>query len=379
MRMIVRVRLMLLVVFFLGFSALSFGQIGITVTFGPPALPVYEQPPCPDQGYIWTPGYWAWDPDAGQYYWVPGTWVLAPEPGYLWTPPWWGWGPGGYFFHAGFWGPRIGFYGGINYGYGYFGNGYEGGRWEDGRFFYNRSVNNVNVTNIHNTYNTTIINNNTTVNRVSYNGGNGGIAARPTPQEEAVDRERHIPPVAAQTQHVQEARSNPQLRAQVNHGKPPIAATPRPAVFTGRNVVHAKEAGAPYKPPAERQVPRPNENAAGRPENNVPRPTHASELSQHQVPQPPNTGNPRLDQKYAQQQQKLYNKMNQQHQQLEQKQARQDQRLQQQHASEAQRQQMEQRHAQQTQQMQARHQQQIQKLQQRQAPPQERQGPPRPK
>jgi hypothetical protein len=35
----------------------SSAQIGISVSFGPPALPVYEQPPCPDEGYIWTPGY----------------------------------------------------------------------------------------------------------------------------------------------------------------------------------------------------------------------------------------------------------------------------------------------------------------------------------
>ena len=37
--------------------------------------PVYVQPPCPAPGDIWIPGYWAWDDD---YYWVPGTWVLAP-------------------------------------------------------------------------------------------------------------------------------------------------------------------------------------------------------------------------------------------------------------------------------------------------------------
>jgi len=39
--------------------------------------------------------------------------------------------------------------------------GYEGGRWDHDRFFYNTSVNNVNITNIHNTYHTTVINNNT--------------------------------------------------------------------------------------------------------------------------------------------------------------------------------------------------------------------------
>ena len=56
-------------------SAAAFAQIGITVSFGPPALPVYEQPICPAEGWMWTPGYWAWDPDYGDYYWVPGTWV----------------------------------------------------------------------------------------------------------------------------------------------------------------------------------------------------------------------------------------------------------------------------------------------------------------
>ena len=144
---------------------------------------------------------------------------MAPEPGLLWTPAYWGWGGNGYVFYDGYWGPHVGFYGGISYGYGYFGEGYEGGRWHNGQFYYNRSVNNVNVTNIHNVYNTTVINN-TTVNRVSYNGGNGGISARPRPQEEAAARERHIPPVAVQTQHAQAARTNPEQRASVNHGTP---------------------------------------------------------------------------------------------------------------------------------------------------------------
>src|SRR5580704_12271612 len=113
----------------------AFAQVGVTVSFGPPDLPVYEQPVCPGDDYIWTPGYWAWD--GSDYYWVPGTWVLAPEVGYLWTPPWWGWENGLYLFHDGFWGPQIGFYGGIDYGFGYFGVGFVGGRWDGGHFFYN--------------------------------------------------------------------------------------------------------------------------------------------------------------------------------------------------------------------------------------------------
>src|SRR5216684_4151645 len=203
--------------------------IGISVGFAPPEIPVYEQPICPGEGYIWTPGYWAWDDDDGDYYWVPGTWVLAPQPGFFWTPGYWGWGGNSFVFYEGYWGPRVGFYGGINYGFGYFGHGYEGGRWDRDRFYYNRTVNNVNVTTIHNTYNTTIVNRNET--RVSYNGGNGGVRESPRREEEAAARERHISAVAAQQEHVQAARSNRELRASENHGRPPIAATERPGAF----------------------------------------------------------------------------------------------------------------------------------------------------
>ncbi|MGB0105593.1 MAG: hypothetical protein WBP51_15420, partial [Candidatus Sulfotelmatobacter sp.] len=121
----------------------------MAIRIGPPALPVYEQPLCPGDGYLWTPGYWAYDYDASDYYWVPGTWVMAPETGFLWTPAYWGWGGDGFVFYDGYWGPHIGFYGGINYGFGYFGVGFEGGRWDNGHFFYNRSVNNVNMNEIH--------------------------------------------------------------------------------------------------------------------------------------------------------------------------------------------------------------------------------------
>ena len=222
-------------------SAAAFGQVGLMITIAPPPLPVYEQPICPGDGYIWTPGYWAYDSDVDDYYWVPGTWVLAPEVGFLWTPAYWGWGGDRFVFYDGYWGPLVGFYGGINYGFGYFGVGFEGGRWDNGRFFYNRAVSNVNVTEIHNVYNTTVVVNNE--NHVSYNGGQGGLNARPTPQEEAAARERHIPPVAAQTQHMQAARSNPQQRASVNRGKPEIAATPKPGAFKDRGVVQARAAG----------------------------------------------------------------------------------------------------------------------------------------
>src|SRR5580704_5296103 len=254
---------LLLALIMLSAPPTSSAQVRITVGFGPPALPVYEQPVCPGDGYLWTPGYWYWDDDASDYFWVPGTWVLAPEVGFLWTPGWWGWGGAAFVFHEGYWGPTIGFYGGINYGFGYFGTGFAGGRWDNGHFFYNRAVMNVNVTNIHNVYNTTI--NTTTINRVSYNGGNGGIDARPTPQEEAAEHERHIAPVAAQSEHLQSARGNPQLRASANHGKPPIAATEKPGEFSGHGVVEAKEAGAPYKAADNRGAAEPRAESPARP------------------------------------------------------------------------------------------------------------------
>jgi hypothetical protein len=371
MRIIPSIRMFLFALVMVVVSATSFAQIGISVSFGPPALPVYEQPLCPGEGYMWTPGYWAYDNDEGDYYWVPGTWVEAPEVGVLWTPGYWAWRNEGFFFNEGYWGPHVGFYGGISYGYGYFGEGYEGGRWDHDRFFYNRSVNNVNVTNIHNVYNTTVINNTTTVNRVSYNGGNGGINARPRPQDEMAVRDRHIPPVSVQAQHVQAARTNPQLRASVNRGRPPVAATPRPGAFNDRAVAPAREAGAPYNPPVNRGASQPRaNNPAPHPENNVPPPNafHAKDIQPHARPAPPNTGSPKLDQKYQQQQQKLYAQQEQEHQRLQQKQEQDHQRLAQQRANDGRTQQIEQKHQQQTQQLEQRHTQQQQQLQNRQQP-----------
>src|ERR1700743_153303 len=76
--------------------------IGISASIAPPAIPVYEQPACPADGYIWQPGYWAYDPADG-YYWVPGVWVAPPSVGVYWTPAWWGFSAGIYGFHAGYW------------------------------------------------------------------------------------------------------------------------------------------------------------------------------------------------------------------------------------------------------------------------------------
>jgi WXXGXW repeat (2 copies) len=209
-------------------------SFGVAVDIAPPPLPVYDQPPIPAPGYMWTPGYWAWEDDAG-YYWVPGTWVLPPEPELLWTPGYWGWNDGVYAFHEGYWGPEVGFYGGVSYGFGYTGAGYEGGYWRGGNFFYNRTVNNISNVSITNVYNKAVIVNNTT--NVSYNGGAGGTTARATPQQIAAASQQRVPPTPQQTQHMQMAAKDPALSLNSNQGHPTVAATTHATQLSGAGVV----------------------------------------------------------------------------------------------------------------------------------------------
>jgi hypothetical protein len=375
MRFVLSFRSLLFALVLLAISAASSAQIGvgISIRIAPPELPVYEQPICPGDGYIWTPGYWSYGDD--DYFWVPGTWVVAPEVGYLWTPGYWGWGDNGYLFHDGYWGTQVGFYGGISYGYGYFGHGYDGGRWDNGHFFYNQSVSHVDVSINRNVYNTRV--NETTVNRVSFNGGTGGVQARATSQEEAAGRERHIGPVAAQTEHVQSARGNPEQRASSNHGKPPVAATEKPGAFKESGAVAAKEGGTVHTA-AETNNARPATEPAhaatesNRPpavENARPAPAvHAKDIAPAQHLAAPNTGNAKTDQKYQQQQDKLQAQQVKERQTLQAKQDQDHQRLPQKPANEPKQQPLEQKHQQQTQQLEQKHTQQQQQLQQHQQP-----------
>jgi hypothetical protein len=237
MRIVRLLALMAVAGFMLGTPAASNAQIavGISVRVGPPVLPVYAQPVCPGAGYIWTPGYWAHGEE--DYYWVPGTWVMAPEPGFLWTPGYWGFNEGLYVWHAGYWGPHVGFYGGVNYGYGYTGSGFWGGEWRGREFVYNRSVTNVNVTVIHNYYNRTVVVNN--VNRVSFNGGPHGIQARESERERIAAHEHHFEARHEQIEHEHAAHSDRSQWASVNHGRPAVAASGHPGEFH-RDVVAAR-------------------------------------------------------------------------------------------------------------------------------------------
>jgi hypothetical protein len=201
--------------------------VGFNIGTPPPPLPYYSQPPAPYSNAIWTPGYWAWGP--GGYYWVPGTWVQPPSIGLYWTPGYWGYGNGGYAWNAGYWGPQVGFYGGINYGFGYYGTGFSGGYWSGGAFNYNTAVMNVNRTVIHNTYNKTVINKNVCNNcrNVSFNGGHGGVSARPTSAQ--IDARRHgVAETTTQRTHARDAAQDRSLYAHVNNGRPPTTAVDKP-------------------------------------------------------------------------------------------------------------------------------------------------------
>ena len=227
MRAPLNVRTLILALLLSMAPAASFAGVFVSITVAPPALPVYTQPVCPGDGYLWTPGYWGYAP-AG-YYWVPGVWVRAPRPGLLWTPGYWGFGGGFYAWHAGYWGPHVGFYGGVNYGYGYGGVGFFGGRWEGGHFAYNTAVLHVNTTIVHNTYvDRTVIRNTTIVNRTSYNGP-GGINARASHEEMAAQREQHFGATSEQMSHEHTAGFTRNNFASVNGGRPGTPAMSRPA------------------------------------------------------------------------------------------------------------------------------------------------------
>jgi hypothetical protein len=248
----------------------------------PPPLPEYDQPPAPDPDYLWTPGYWAWGPEG--YYWVPGCWVEAPYEDALWTPGYWGFFGGFYRFHHGYWGLHIGYYGGVDYGYGYVGHGYYGGYWNGGHFFYNTTITRVNRDVIRNVYVHPVRINNVVItgrisNRVSFNGGRGGVVARPLAAEVRVLQERRISPMASQVQVQHEAAGNRQQLFTQNKGRPaaavaarPIAkdrvlpaAVPRVAAPAGQPGVRGNARPGPVQAPAQAARPQPQAGQPMRP------------------------------------------------------------------------------------------------------------------
>ncbi|HTB32006.1 MAG TPA: YXWGXW repeat-containing protein [Bacteroidia bacterium] len=215
--------------------------VGISVGVAPPALPVYEQPPCPQEGFLWTPGYWYWG--ANGYFWVPGVWCRPARVGFLWTPGYWGFEGGHYWWHGGYWGPHVGYYGGVCYGFGYGGHGFYGGRWEGGAFRYNSAVCHVGP-GFHNTYVDRTVIHNTTVNRSSFNGP-GGINERPNAEEQSAMHEQHVNATSEQQNHEQKAGNNRNQLASVNHGSPATTARSTIGGQKFNSAGHAMQAAHP--------------------------------------------------------------------------------------------------------------------------------------
>jgi len=190
----------------------------------PPAMPQYVQPPCPEDGYLWNPGYWAWG--TGGYYWVPGVWVLPPSPGLLWTPGYWGFYGSYYGWHHGYWGSTIGFYGGVNYGFGYYGSGFYGGRWEGGHFRYNTAVWHVNGS-IHNVYSDrSVVHQNG--NRSSFNGPHGNNARPASGEVGMMSHANHTEKTPVQAAHQQSMGTEKGQFAHTNNGRPAVHSMSQP-------------------------------------------------------------------------------------------------------------------------------------------------------
>jgi hypothetical protein len=241
-------RWLLLALLLCAIPASSYAGVFISVGFAPPVLPVYVQPVCPEPGLLWTPGYWAYGDDG--YYWVPGAWVPAPYVGALWTPGYWGWSGGMFVFHEGYWGPHVGYYGGVNYGFGYGGIGFAGGMWRGGVFAYNAAVVHVDMRDArfaHATYQDRMAVERGFVARdshVAYSGGPGGIHHDPMPEERLAEHEQHVAKTSFQAQHESAARSDRTSYARSNGGHPQNLAAARPLPAE----THAAPAARPMQP-----------------------------------------------------------------------------------------------------------------------------------
>jgi hypothetical protein len=209
--------------------ASSYAGVFISVGFAPPPLPVYVQPVCPQPGLMWTPGYWAYGEDG--YFWVPGAWVPAPYEGALWTPGYWGWSGGLFVFHEGYWGRHVGYYGGVNYGFGYGGIGFVGGMWRGHEFAYNTAVMHVDGRYVHATYEDRAAVERGIVARdshVAFSGGPGGINHPASPEERIADHEQHLAKTSFQAQHEQSFRADRTSYAKNNGGHPQNLVVNRP-------------------------------------------------------------------------------------------------------------------------------------------------------
>ena len=74
-------------------------QVTFQINIAPPS-PMYEVTPVLAPGYIWVPGYWAWNVD--RHVWIRGRTIVQRE-GYRWDPDRWEQRGQVYYRHPGRW------------------------------------------------------------------------------------------------------------------------------------------------------------------------------------------------------------------------------------------------------------------------------------
>jgi hypothetical protein len=104
--------------------------------------------------------------------------------------------------------------------------------------------------------NRTVINN-VRMNRVSYNGGRGGLTARPSAAQRTYANQRRSGPTPMQARQREAAMRDPAQRVKSNRGRPAVFATQRVGHFSGPHAV--RESGTPR----QRSMAHP-ENRSGR-------------------------------------------------------------------------------------------------------------------
>lgn len=84
-------------------ASVAQARVDVAIEIGvPPPVAVVETVPPPRAGYVYAPGYWAWD--GHRHVWVRGR-TIVERPGYTWVADRWDHTGGRYRFVPGYWEP----------------------------------------------------------------------------------------------------------------------------------------------------------------------------------------------------------------------------------------------------------------------------------
>ena len=139
-----------------------------------------------------------------------------------------------YGWHGGYWGPHVGFYGGVNYGFGFGGVGFVGGEWRGGVFAYNSAVANfgsVHVTNVYENRTDRYAKHHCELTTMSASTAKAVLRRVPRAGELQAEHEQHSKPRRNQTQHMNFAARTARNSPSVNHGAPGTPAASNPKAY----------------------------------------------------------------------------------------------------------------------------------------------------